>query len=45
MSISGVEAYLRSADFVECPSAVKQLIYMRLTYPAVHKNHGQYQVW
>ena len=44
MSISGVEAYLRSAEFVEHPSAVKRLIYMRLPHPAVHENHGQYQV-
>ena len=45
MLISGVEAYLRSADFVEHPSAVKRLIYMHLPHPAVHENHGQYQVW
>ena len=44
MSISGVEAYLRSAEFVERPLAVKRLIYMRLPHPAVHENHGQYQV-
>ena len=36
MSISGVEAYLRSAEFVERPSGVKRLIYMRLPHPAVH---------
>ena len=44
MSISGVEAYLRSAEFVEHPSGVKRLIYMRLPHPAVHEKHGQYQV-
>ena len=44
MSISGVEAYLRSAEFVERPSGVKRLIYMRLPHPAVHEKHGQYQV-
>ena len=44
MSISGVEAYLGSADFVERSLVVKQLIYMCLPHPAVHKNHGQYQV-
>ena len=44
MSISGVEAYLRSAEFVERPSGVKRLIYMHLPHPAVHKKHGQYQV-
>ena len=44
MSISGVEAYLRSAEFVERPSGVKQLIYMHLPHPAVHEKHGQYQV-
>ena len=44
MSISGVEAYLRSAEFVERPLAVKRLIYMRLPHPAVHEKHGQYQV-
>ena len=33
MSISGVEAYLRSAEFVERPSAVKRLIYMHLPHP------------
>ena len=44
MSISGVEAYLRSAEFVERPSGVKRLIYMRLPHPAVHEKHGQYHV-
>ena len=44
MSISRVEAYLRSAEFVERPSGVKLLIYMRLPHPAVHEKHGQYQV-
>ena len=44
MSISGVEAYLRSAEFVERPSVVKRLIYMHLPHPAVNENHGQYQV-
>ena len=44
MSISGVEAYLRSADFVQGRSPVKQVIYIRLPHPAVHENHGQYQV-
>ena len=37
MSISRVEAYLRSAEFVQCPSAVKRVIYMRLPHPAVHE--------
>ena len=45
MSISRVEAYLRSAEFVQRPSGVKRLIYMRLPHPAVHEKHGQYQVW
>ena len=44
MSISRVEAYLRSAEFVEHPAGVKRLIYMRLLHPAVHEKHGQYQV-
>ena len=44
MSISRVEAYLRSAEFVQRPSGVKRLIYMRLPHPAVHEKHGQYQV-
>ena len=44
MSISRVEAYLRSAEFVQRPSGVKRLIYMHLPHPAVHEKHGQYQV-
>ena len=44
MSISRVEAYLRSAEFVERPAGVKRLIYMRLPHPAVHEKHEQYQV-
>ena len=37
MSISRVEAYLRSAEFVQRPSGVKRLIYMRLPHPAVQR--------
>ena len=44
MSISKVEAYLRSAEFVQRPSGVKRLIYMRLPHPAVHEKHG-HEAW
>ena len=39
-----VEAYMRTPEFVQGRCPVKRVIYMRLPHPAVHENHGQYQV-
>ena len=39
-----VEAYMRSPEFVQGRCPVKRVIYIRLPHPAMHQNHGQYQV-
>ena len=43
-SVVHMEAYLRSLTLNEEDSVGRWILYIRLPHPAVHKNHGQFQV-
>ena len=45
LSVMHVEAYLRGSARNGEDLVGRRIIYIQLPHPAVHRNHGQYQVW